>query len=332
MISINDSSPFIAASTRQQFGLDPSASLDIMPIGEGASVREYHRIRLPDGRTVIHCRHDGKVRENKRFPAVAKALANHDIPVPSLLAESKSTHEWWTEDIGDDSLYTLGLSASPNLTKAYKAAISALAKLHVIPIDPVPADLKPLLQPPFDTKLYREEQASFFKYFARYFTLCNRKEMKAGREDPKLIALAEHLASQPRCLIHRDFQSQNIHWHNNKPFFIDFQGIRTGLAAYDLASLLYDPYAPWITDSMRRSLLKTYQKAANLPHPPDAALVRDCAVQRLLQAMGAYARLSENHGQIRFRKHIPVAIGHLRELLEDHPAGEEVILTLRMIH
>src|SRR2546423_10254052 len=54
--------------------------------------------------------------------------------------------------------------------------------------------------------------------------------------------MAERLAGRPRLLVHRDFQSQNIIMRNGQAHLIDFQGMRPGLAEYDLASLLFDPY------------------------------------------------------------------------------------------
>jgi aminoglycoside/choline kinase family phosphotransferase len=42
--------------------------------------------------------------------------------------------------------------------------------------------------------------------------------------------------------VHRDFQSQNIIARSGHAYLIDFQGMRPGLAEYDLASLLFDPY------------------------------------------------------------------------------------------
>ncbi len=41
--------------------------------------------------------------------------------------------------------------------------------------------------------------------------------------------------------MHRDFQSQNILVRNGQAYLIDFQGMRPGLAEYDLGSLLLIP-------------------------------------------------------------------------------------------
>ena len=44
----------------------------------------------------------------------------------------------------------------------------------------------------------------------------------------------------------------------DEAYLIDFQGMRSGLAEYDLASLLYDPYVH-LTGSERAELLEFYR-------------------------------------------------------------------------
>ena len=94
----------------------------------------------------------------------------------------------------------------------------------------------------FDAALYLWEQHYFFEQcLGRHFGVAEEtlRELTAL---PALHAIAERLASFPRVLVHRDFQSQNIIVREEEAYLIDFQGMRPGLAEYDFASLLYDPY------------------------------------------------------------------------------------------
>jgi aminoglycoside/choline kinase family phosphotransferase len=79
--------------------------------------------------------------------------------------------------------------------------------------------------------------------------------------------------------------------------------MRLGPAAYDLASLLCDPYVA-LDDSARSLLLRRYATlcgdTVNLDIFPWAA------VQRLLQALGAYARLAAM--RLPFARYIPTAL------------------------
>ena len=137
----------------------------------------------------------------------------------------------------------------------------------------------------FDFALYRwEQEYGLQNCFRRCFQLsADRVQTLWARRE-----LVE-LATYPRVLVHRDLQSQNMIITDDEPFLIDFQGIRPGSGAYDLASLLYDPYVN-LTDAEREELLAYYLE--RLDSAVDRGQFRDiflrCAIQRLLQALGAY--------------------------------------------
>ena len=70
--------------------------------------------------------------------------------------------------------------------------------------------------------------------------------------------------------------------------------MRPGLAEYDLASLLYDPYVH-LGASERPELLEFYRDRAAVNDPAFEEKFRLCAMQRLMQALGAYGYLG--HGE-----------------------------------
>jgi aminoglycoside/choline kinase family phosphotransferase len=139
--------------------------------------------------------------------------------------------------------------------------------------------------------------------------------------------LASGLASKPRQLVHRDFQSQNILVRNGSAVFIDFQGMRPGLAQYDLASLLCDPYVT-ISAEERSYLLEYYRNILEESGAPvDGDFDRvfwQCAVQRLMQALGAYGFLSIHRGKPTFRAHVAPALIRLREALSNLHAEDRL--------
>jgi aminoglycoside/choline kinase family phosphotransferase len=135
---------------------------------------------------------------------------------------------------------------------------------------------------------------------------------------PTLDEIAEHLASLPRVLVHRDFQSQNIIIRNGQAYLIDFQGMRPGLAEYDLASLFYDPYVDLV--ETERAELTAYYRHRQLENGivinGDFELkLRLCAMQRLMQALGAYSFLGLVKGHKHFLQYIPNALRSLRALV-----------------
>src|SRR5207249_5327623 len=135
---------------------------------------------------------------------------------------------------------------------------------------------------------------------------------------PALAEMAEHLAALPRVLVHRDFQSQNIIIRNGHAYLIDFQGMRPGLAEYDLASLLYDPYVD-LTETERAELIAYYRNrlsANGITIDGDFDFkLRLCAMQRLMQALGAYGFLGLVKGHKHFLQYVPNALGSLRTVV-----------------
>src|SRR5262249_5630946 len=151
----------------------------------------------------------------------------------------------------------------------------------------------------------------------RYFKVSEsrRKELAAL---PSLREFAKRLATFPRVLVHRDFQSQNIIIQNGQANLIDFQGMRPGLAEYDLASLLYDPYVD-VTDAERNELIAYYRhrqlENGTVTNGNFELKLRLCAMQRLMQALGAYGFLGLVKGHKHFLHHIPNALGSLRAVV-----------------
>ena len=136
---------------------------------------------------------------------------------------------------------------------------------------------------------------------------------------PALRDIAEKLAQLPRVLVHRDFQSQNILIRNGQAYLIDFQGMRPGLAQYDLASLLFDPYVD-LSDMERGELLDHY--CGGKPSPEFLQTLRVCAMQRLMQALGAYGFLGLVKDHRHFLEHIPKAVRSLHEIVREIPGLE----------
>jgi aminoglycoside/choline kinase family phosphotransferase len=171
------------------------------------------------------------------------------------------------------------------------------------------------LQPRFDAGLYRWEQNYCFKNcLERYFQLSG-SEVDSIREHPAFHQLAEHLASCPRVLIHRDFQSQNVIIRTGKVYLIDFQGLRLGLPQYDLASLLFDPYVT-LSPQERDYLLRYYyeRNGQRWRFPEFERVYVQCGIQRLMQALGAYGVIGLVREKGEYLRYIQPAIKTLIEV------------------
>ena len=120
--------------------------------------------------------------------------------------------------------------------------------------------------------------------------------------------------------MHRDFQSQNIILKNDKPYMLDFQGVRLGIAPYDLASLLHDCYIV-LEDDVREMLISYYldQRQIRLGIYQERekfhSLYLRAALQRNMQALGAFSFLTLVKGKKQFESFIPIGIRYMKENL-----------------
>jgi aminoglycoside/choline kinase family phosphotransferase len=99
---------------------------------------------------------------------------------------------------------------------------------------------------------------------------------------------------------------------DNKPFLIDFQGMRFGSPFYDLGSLLCDPYVSF-TDRERDQLLSFYSGLGQgfFDQTSFRNSFWEGSAQRLMQALGAYGFLGLKKGLKAFLDHIPAGIDNL---------------------
>ncbi|MEM7393159.1 MAG: phosphotransferase [Verrucomicrobiota bacterium] len=254
-----------------------------------ASSRSF--IRLSRGaRRVMLIRYQLDRVENGYHAEQTRFLQELRIRVPDLLFESKPHQFLIVEDVGDRTL--------PLKEKRYRQTLDLIGQLHRK--GRAAARRKRIrLMPGFDARLYAWEHDLFLDQFAARFSFATPALRNRLRRE--LQSVAEQLLEEPDVLLHRDLQSTNVLFFRKQMVLIDFQGMRTGPAAYDIASLLCDPYIS-MSRPMQSSLLAYYMDR----HPDlmrHEKSFRLAAVQRLAQALGAYGRMSRRPGCERFAAH-----------------------------
>lgn len=294
----------------------------LTPIEKGGSSRFFFRVRSGSGDSAILVRDLGEKEENRHYAALAGFLSGHGVPVPKVLGASEEEGLLWLEDLGEQDLWASRNESWDVRRPHYESVLRGISLLHRIPCGD--DDVKGLhLQLAFDERLYRWEQEYFVNHCLGDIFGISESVRSMFFASGAMQRLAVGLAALPRQLVHRDFQSQNILIRNGEAAFIDFQGMRPGLAQYDLASLLCDPYVE-ISAEERDHLLAYYKTILG----KDGTEVGDefdrvfwqCAAQRLMQALGAYGFLSIHRGKPAFRAHVAPALARLREALSHlHP-------------
>jgi NDP-sugar pyrophosphorylase family protein/aminoglycoside/choline kinase family phosphotransferase len=310
------------------FGIRPSDAVERSPspqseiwsdailIGLGGSDRRYFRVRN-DGKTVVlmECKSDDP--DFERHIVYTRFFSNHSVPVPTLFSEDNERKHALFEDLGDMSLYSYMKLPHGNghIENVYRSVLDILVKLHTVATDHV-HECSLLQERIFDYDYFRWET----NYFVDRFIIGLKKASVDVREQTRreLDHLAQESASFPRSIIHRDFQCQNIMMTKGHiPRVIDYQGARMAPPAYDLASMLWDPYHR-LADSVREKLIEYYVgeiKKASTGFDETVFLksLIPCRLQRHMQALGAYGFLSAAKGKKYFLKHVPEALRLLKE-------------------
>jgi aminoglycoside/choline kinase family phosphotransferase len=279
------------------------------PVNHGGSDRQFWRgSGCAAGLVAVH--YGEEKAENGRYAHCADFLHRHGVRVPAVLAHDVPWRRILMEDAGVEDLWSHRAETWAVRRELYRKALVQLVRLHAL--DLREAGAEHVLREPFDEELYRWEQDYFFGNFL------GAEKSAAMRAATPLAEQARELAARPRVLVHRDFQSQNVMVRDGQVTLIDFQGMRAGLAGYDVASLLYDPYVALDADE-RADLSEVYAAlAGRQDRGAWQAELEACARQRLMQALGAYGFLGVRKGKLAFLQHIPVASERLASLCEEN--------------
>ncbi|MDA8101044.1 MAG: phosphotransferase [Nitrospiraceae bacterium] len=309
------------------------ASADL--IGLGGSDRRYFRVKKEGVTAVLmECRKDDP--DYERHLVLSRFFESHNVPVPKLLGSHEQSRRALFEDLGDLSLYSalrfMGNSQG-RVEKLYRQVLDILVLLHGTVTDSVSA-CPPLASRIFDYEHLRWETSYFLERFVTGF----RKAIVADRKalDEELHRLAQAVSAFLPAVIHRDFQCQNIMIRNDLPRLIDFQGARMAPPAYDLVSILSDPYFR-LDDGMRERLLDYYciamrSASPEFDEPSFRRSLLPCGLQRHMQALGAYGFLSLVKGKKYFFRHVPEALRLLKEETArsrvDYPVLADLVASL----
>ena len=305
-------------------------------IGTGGSDRRYYRIQRDDTSVVLmQCKNDDP--DFERQIEYARYFLTHAVPVPALIEADIEKKNALFEDAGDISLYSWLKCPRDRIAieNIYKQVIDIMVLIHT----DVTEDISgcPLLESRiFDYDHFLWETHYFMKRFVEGVRNINITKFSSLNEE--LHQLAAKADSFPKAVIHRDFQSQNIMvMTGQKLRLIDYQGARLGPPAYDVVSLLWDPYYR-LKDEMRVCLLDYYidQMKARYSAKFDEDIFKSSLVlyrlQRHMQALGAYGFLSLVKGKKYFQKYMPEGLRLLKDdvsyVKDDSPELYELIIGL----
>lgn len=265
-----------------------------------------------------------ELAESRSAWHIGNHLFDQGVPVPQLYGWDSSSGVLLFEDLGDTRLHDLVVQES-NLQSPPDA--SRLANYHVV-LEQLAVmqyrgaqgfDLSWCWDSPrYDTQLMIERESGYFLRAFWQGLLGNSTDAGVVEEMAEIARLAGEAPAD--FFLHRDFQSRNIMVQEDAVRFIDFQGGRLGPLAYDLASLLIDPYAS-LSLGLQDNLVSFYLKAINRYTGVGTAEFKKqyalLAVQRNMQIAGAFSFLYKVRKKPFFIDFIAPSLVSLSHRLED---------------
>ena len=250
---------------------------DALLIGTGGSDRKYYRVKKNSNTDVLmQCSMSDP--DFQRHIEYTRFFQRYSIPVPKLLHVEPEIMNAIFEDLGDLSLYSYLKCPreKEEIEAVYKRIIDILILMHTVVTEHI-TECTLLQNRIFDYEHLRWETSYFMERFVEGIMDIRVKNLSVINDE--FHRLAMKVDSFPKTVVHRDFQSQNIMiTKGGSPRVVDYQGARIGPPAYDVVSLLWDPYYRLEYD-MRERLLEYYVEEikklltdtiSNTPKPPSS--------------------------------------------------------------
>jgi aminoglycoside/choline kinase family phosphotransferase len=311
-------------------GVDASS---LTALAGDASTRRYYRARGPGAESVVVMT-DGEPAPFARWATFYERLG---LRVPRVWALDADAGFMILEDLGDELLqHRLEVRGVEACLAHYRTAIDwcrALAERGTELHSPSPPDE--------DDPLVPRRLAWEMDFLLRHALGLGEEALPddpsegPGRVGPARALLHRlctdvHAASPAGlALCHRDYHARNlVVLPSGGLAVIDFQDSRRGPRAYDVASLLFDPYVE-LPGALVEELQERARPEASSPIDWDRE-VRLAAGQRLLKAAGSYAMLAGTRGQGAYRAWWRPALTRAFErLVGAWPASSELERLLR---
>ena len=291
------------------------------PLPGDGSVRRFWRVDLPAADTTFIAAFNAPVdeaarKENLAYLGIGRHLRKRGLPIP-LIHHVDMDQGWFLmEDMGKENLQARAASAHDSLD-LYKRVLETLFQMQTRGVEGFDPSWCCQTRT-YDRTVMRQYEADYFKraFLNGYLGL---KDHWPELDGAFLCLMEMASEARPAFFLHRDFQSRNIMISGDRIGIVDWQAGRLGPLAYDVASLLIDPYTD-LPLSTKDWLLDFY---VQILKEHDPALVDDfhrhypyLAIQRNLQILGAFGFLTKVRDKVYFEVYIPAAVRSLNHLLD----------------
>jgi N-acetylmuramate 1-kinase len=282
-----------------------AVSVEVLPGDVGR--RRYIRLNLAGGGCVLGVSYPPEEEDARRRWLVARAHLRPRVRVPALYAEDGAGNQI-LEDFGAEDLASRLASKPAERSVWLERAAEVAETIAEIP--------DPEINPSFDRAFFFREMD-----LAReaVFDLWLGESLDSGEKathDRWADDLARELEGHPRVLCHRDFHGNNLFPVDDGVAAIDFQDLRAGPDAYDLASLLWERTTlEWMTEETAQAAVARFAGRRGLDAGEFSRRVDRVLLQRAWKVCGTFARaVSQGKGPV-YRWYLPRELALVRRLV-----------------
>lgn len=299
-------------------------SIEIKELPSSGSDRLYFRIFFAtEFQKSILASFNPDVSENIAWNSFSAHFHKIGLNVPEVYARDESYRYFLLQDLGDETLFGLLNSVSEEkLKKLYELTIKNLVKFQVQGIKGLDLEVA------YPVKEFNKRSILWdLNYFKYYFVKPNNVSFNEDQIEDEFQTLADQLLEPKQdYFLYRDFQTRNILIHQDKLWFIDFQGGRKGPLQYDLVSLLYQAKAN-LSNQFRNDILEKYLAELEKEIPGSRTeFLKDFhyfIYFRLMQVLGAYGFRGIIQRKGHFLESISYALKSLDYLTNHQPLSNQ---------
>jgi aminoglycoside/choline kinase family phosphotransferase len=241
----------------------------------------------------------------------ARRTLEDALRVPRLIADDGQGRHL-VEDFGAEDLAAVLSGRPAERAELLSSAVHAATAIAALP--------DPGINPPFDFALFRRElelarEAVFDLYLGAPLPAEDR-----DAHDRFADALCREILEHPRVLCHRDFHGNNLFPLRGEVGAIDFQDLRMGPDAYDVASLLWERTTlEWMTADLASEMIGRLARGRGVDPGPLRRRADRVLLQRAWKVCGTFARaVAQGRGEI-YRRYLPGEIALVGRLLGVSP-------------